>query len=308
MVEQFLSLADRKVKVAIIANGINFLSNIKDLISLNFIDNIGAFADELSFKVVNSYFKPKVGDKLELYIGFAYYGSFTVKETIRTKKDLTVKATSTNFEDKLKEKKSRAWNKINLCDLIAKIAKEHKLKHKCNIKGYIVHLAQENESDLNLLSKLAKQYHARFNIKNETLIFIEFGLDGVPEFFVIESECENYSITHTTKPAYKSAKAIWHDTKENKTKKVIVGKGDPQLVLKGSYKNEADARDKAKAALKNTTQGTIKGRLSIYGQEIRAGGVLNLVGFLEEDGKYSIDKVTHNISNRYIVNVEFSKI
>jgi phage protein D len=308
MVEQFLSLVDRKVRVVIVVNGINFLTNITDLISLNFIDNIGAFADELSFKVVNSYFRPKVGEKLELYIGFAYYGSFIVKETTRTKKELTVKATSANFGDKLKEKKSRAWDKIKLCDLIAKIAKEHKLKHKCNIKGYIVHLAQDNESDLNLLSKLAKQYHARFNIKNETLIFIEFGLDGVPEFAVIESECESYSITHTTKPAYKSAKAIWHDTKENKAKKVVVGKGEPQLILRNSYKNEAEARDAAKAALKNITQGTVKGRLSIYGQEIRSGGVLNLIGFLEEDGKYSIDKVTHSIDSRYITNVEFSKI
>jgi len=308
MVEQFLALVDRKVRVAIIANGINFLTNIKDLVSLNFTDNIGAYADELTFKVTNSYFRPKNGDKLELYIGFAYYGSFVIKESTRTKQFLTVKATSANFGDKLKEKKSRAWEKIKLCDLIAKIAKEHGLKHKCDVKGFIVHLAQENESDLNLLIKLAKQYHARFNIKNNTLIFINFSLDGVPSFLAIESECESYSITHTTKPAYKSAKAIWHSTKENKTKEVVVGKGEPQLTLKGNYKNEADAREKAKAALKNITQGTVKGNLKIYGQEFRAGAVLQLIGFLEEDGKYNIDKVTHNISSRYIVTVEFSKI
>ncbi len=308
MVGQLLPLLDRTVRVAVLANGVNFLTNIKDLVSLNFTDNIGAYADELSFKVVNNYFRPKNGDKLELYIGFAYYGSFVVKESTRSKQYLTVKATSANFGDKLKEKKSRAWDKIKLCDLIAKIAKEHGLKLKCDVKGYIVHLAQENESDLNLLVKLSKQYHVRFNIKNGTLIFLNFGTDGVPSFAAVESECESYSITHTTKPAYKSCKAIWHSTKENKSKEVVVGKGEPQLKLKGNYKNEADAREKAKAALKSVTQGTIKGRLKIYGQEFRAGAVLQLTGFMEEDGKYSIDKVTHTINNRYIVDVEFSKI
>ncbi len=307
---QLLTLFDptRKVRVAILTNGINFLTNIKDLISLNFVDNIGAYADELTFKVTNSYFRPKIGEKLELYIGFSYYGTFIVKESTKTKNDLTIKATSSNFTDKLKEKKSRAWEKIKLCDLIAKIAKEHGLKHKCDIKGYIVHLAQESESDINLLIKLSRDYHARFNIKNDTLIFIKYGIDKVPSFFALESECESYSITHTTKPAYKSAKAIWHDTKENKTKEVVVGKGEPQLKIKDTFKNTADAKTKAKAALKNITQGTVKGRLKIYGQEFRAGATLKLTGFLEEDGLYNIDKVTHNISSSYTVDVEFSKI
>lgn len=304
-----LSLANgRTVSVAILANGINFLTNIKDLISLNFVDNIGAYADELTFKVTNSYFRPKSGDKLELYIGFSYYGTFIVKESTRTKSDLTIKATSSNFSDRLKEKKSRAWDKIKICDLIAKIAKEHGLKHKCDVKGYIVHLAQENESDLNLLVKLSRDYHARFNIKNDTLIFIIFGVDKVPSFFVLENECESYSITHTTKPAYKSAKAIWHDTKENKTKEVVVGKGKPELKLKDSFKDSAEAKTKAKAMLKNITQGTVKGRFKIYGQEFRAGATIQLIGFLEEDGLYNIDKVTHTINNSYTVEVEFSKI
>ncbi len=304
----FSFLSSKTVKVTILSNGINFLTNIKDLVNLTLIDNIGAYSDELTFTVTNSYFRPKIEDKLELYINFTYYGTFIIHQTIRTKHHLTIKATSSNFSNKLKEKKSRTWEKIKLCDLIAKIAKEHGLKHKCDIKGYIVHLAQESESDLNLLIKLSKDYHAKFNIKNDTLIFINFGVDKVPSFFVLESECQNYTITHTTKPAYKSAKAIWHDTKTNKTKEVVVGKGEPQLKIKDTFKNSAEAKTKVKAMLKNITQGTIKGRLKIYGQEFRAGATLKLIGFLEEDGLYSIDKVTHNISSNYTVDVEFSKI
>ena len=55
-------------------------------------------------------------------------------------------------------------------------------------------------------------------------------------------------------------------------------------------------------------KGSITGNVAIQGKEIRAGGILVLSGFGEDDGEYSIKKVTHNLSGSgYTVRVEFEK-
>lgn len=277
--------------------------------SIELVDQVGLQADELTISIPGQYARPKGNDELLIAINDVSYGKFSVQETTVTPHKLNIKAHSANFASSLKERKSRAFDKIKFCKMVEKIAKEHRLKHKCDIDLFIDHLAQHHESDLNLLGRMAKKYNLHFNIKNDTILMLKKAESEVLPLFVVQSsEYSNYSIKHSTKPLYNSCVATWHDTKQNKTKKVRIGKGEPVLVLQEHYSSEGAAHTAAEAALNNITQGSISGTISLKGREIRAGGELQLIGFGEDDGVYSVKKVTHKIDGGgYTISVEFQK-
>ena len=54
-------------------------------------------------------------------------------------------------------------------------------------------------------------------------------------------------------------------------KSVTAGSGEPVKTLKGDFKSETEALQKATSSLALANKGLIKGRLSIYGQKIEAG-------------------------------------
>jgi len=184
------------------------------------------------------------------------------------------------------------------------------LQYKCDIDFTFKHLAQTDESDLNLLVRLAKQLNAQFNIKNNKIIFIKTKQENenLPKFTIDIKEVINYSIKHNAKTIYNSVRVTYHDTKENKQKEVIYENGEPQFIIQDSFKNEAEAYKTAKSYYEMLNKGSITGNVSIPGKEIRAGGILTLTGFGEDDGEYSIKRVTHNLSSSgYINRVEFEK-
>ncbi len=282
----------------------------KEFTSLELTDEVGLMADTLTIKVPPTYARPKGNDEIAVAIDGMDYGKFTVQETTKSDRALTIKARSANFASSLKEKKNRSWEKLKLCELVAKIAKEHKLKSKCNATLFVEHLAQHYESDIALLMRVAKKHHLHLAIKNNTILLLKQELEGgnLPLFVVEAKACISWKIKHSTRPVYGSCVAKWHDTKANQAKEVKVGKGAPVLHLEGRYKNEAEAREAAKAALANITQGSVDGSIELAGCEIRAGGKLQLVGFGEDDGIYTVKKVTHRIDRQgYRVGVEFEK-
>lgn len=282
----------------------------KELVRLELLDEIGLYTDELTLIFPNSFLRPPSGFELAVTIGFQYYGIFAIQTTNKTDSNLVVKAIATNFNNSIKEKKNRSFEKIKLCAIISKIANEHKLKSKCDFKISVKHESQTNESDLNFLHRLATKFNAQFNIKNNTIIFLKHKEENkaLPIFIISKNEVSHYSIKHKAKPHYKSAIAKWHDTKSNKEKKITVGKGKPIFYIQNRFKNEAEAHTEAKSKLKSLNRGTIEGSITLPGKEIRAGGILLLIGFFEDDGKYSIKRVTHTIDNNgYLVQVEFEK-
>jgi phage protein D len=297
------------VNFKIVANNKDITETIqKNLISLSLVDEIGVSADEVTIKVRNDFKRPKYGDELKVWIQDKYYGIYIVQTTTRTQSELTIKATATNFTNSFKKKKNRSFENIKVCELIAKIAAENGLQYKCDIDFTFKHLAQTDESDLNLLVRLAKQLNAQFNIKNNTIIFIKTKQENesLPKFYIDIKETISYSIKHNAKTVYKSVKAIWHDSKENKQKEVTYLSGEPQFILQDSFKSEAEAYRTAKSYFEMLNKGSVTGSISIPGKEVRAGGILELTGFGEDDGEYSIKRVIHSLSGSgYTVRVEF---
>ena len=303
---------DFKIEV----NGKDVTENIrKHLVNLTFKDETADESDEITLTFDNLYKRPKYDDEIKLYLGYKetglyYCGAFLVQTTEKTQNFLRVKATSANFTVNLKKKHNRSFENLTLKELVKKIAKENSLNFKCDFEDvFFKHLAQTEESDLNLLNRIAKMYNATFNVKNNTIIFLKKQKsENLPVFEIDRNNVNSYSIKYANKTLYKSVKAIYHDTKENKQKESIFGNGEPQYILQDSFKDENEALKRAEGILNLLNSGIVSGNLTINGMNIIAGAKLKITGFGEDDGEYSIKRVTHNLSGSgYTVRVEFGK-
>ena len=302
------------------ANGVDVTEQIQEnLISLSFTDEANEKADELTLRVAGKIARPQYEDVLHLYLGYddelSFVGSFSVQTTTRQNSDvLSISATGVNFSNSLKEKRDITYEKISLKNICNQIANRSKLKLKSDFdEVFIISQAQSNESDLHFLNRLAKEYNAIFNIKNDTLIFTqkikeEKKNDDLPAYVISAAECNPISIKHSNKTLYKSCKAIWHDTKENKTQEIVVQSGEPCLINKGNYKNAAEAKNKAAAKLQRANQGIVSGDLTKEGEIIFAGGKLLLTDSIEDDGEYQIKSVKHTFdSNGWMISINFER-
>jgi uncharacterized protein len=160
------------------------------------------------------------------------------------------------------------------------------------------------------MRRLAKELGATFAIKNDTILFRpKNGGDQNSELPIIEidaTQTKGLSIEILDKTSYGSAKASWHSTKDNKTKSITVGSGKPVLHVKGSFKNESDARTKAKAALEAANRGNARGSFEYEGINVIAGAKMKLSNIPPGwPSSFGIKQVRHSWSDSgYTVNVE----
>lgn len=298
----------------IVVNGNDVTETLKKhQARITFKDEAGDVADELNLEFDALFKRPSYKDEIKLYLGYKesglyYCGVFLVQTTQKTQNALTVRATSTDFSMTLKKKHTRSFENVSLVELVNKIAGENGLKSRCDYDDVsFKHLAQTNESDLHLLQRVATMYHATFNIKNDTLLFLtKRTKEKLPTFTITQKDAKSHSIKHANKTLYKSVKSIWHDTKTNSKKEIVYKNGEPQYILQASFKDENEARQRAKGMYEMLNAATISGSVSVTGRNIIAGGILNLTGFGEDDGKYNIKRVTHTLgTGGYTVRVEF---
>jgi len=297
------------VKIKIEVNNKDISKNFKEnFISLEIIDRDGNATDELNLEIANKIKRPSYDDVIKIWIDSVFYGSFSVQESKTNHENtIEIRATGTNFQKELKVKRNKSWKKTTL----NKILKEKSLSHSLNFKGLkediaITSIIQSNESDLHFLNRLAKEFDTIFSVKNNTLLFIN-RTEKLPFFTVNVTQCSAYSIGDVAKKRYDSCKAIWRDTKENKTLSITVGDNAPTITINGSFKSKEEAKKKAVAKLARTNRGTKRGTLSKRGEYFSAGGLLNITNSKQDDGLYSIETVYTRIdpSDGHRVVLEF---
>ena len=306
----------------LIANGQDKSVQIaKNLVSISFKDEANSKSDEITIKVAGEFKRPSYEDEIKLSFGYLddneifNCGLFVVQTTTKDNDNvLSITATGADFSSTLKEKQNKTFEGVSVGQIVADIASKNGLKSNTDFDDiYVLSLAQSDESDLHFLNKLAKQQNAIFNIKNQTLVFKKKikeakKNDTLPIYTINKKDTLSLSIKHSSKTYYNSCKAIWQDTKLNEIRELLCGSGDPCLNYRGTFKDDADAKLKADAKLQQANQGIICGSLSVEGGAYYAGGILNLVGTLEDDGEYQITSINHTYNNNgWSCKIEFEK-
>ena len=161
------------------------------LVNLSLTDNRGLEADTLDLELSDHDGKlalPPRNATISLALGWKGKplidkGQYSVDEVQfsgggSSADKLTIRARAADLKGSFSEQKERSFDKKTLGEIIDTIAKENQLKSQCEKKlanTFIAHIDQTNESDINLLSRLAEEHGAMCTVKNGTLLFMPLG-------------------------------------------------------------------------------------------------------------------------------------
>lgn len=221
----------------------------------------------------------------------------------------------------LQSQKTRSWPKdTKLGDMVAKIAKEHGMEPavSASLKSIpLPHTDQADESDINLLVRLAKKYDAVVKPSGGKLVMAKRGEsksisgEALAPVLLGPTDCTAFRMVMAKRETAGMVVAYWHAVKQAKREEVKVGKGEPVRRLKQYYPTQDMALAAARAELSRRERGEQTVALTVTGSPLIAAECpLTLAGFRPGvDGEWLISRVTHRLdaSGGYVCDLEGEK-
>jgi hypothetical protein len=211
------------------------------LMSLTLTDNRGFESDELEIVLDDADGKldlPPRGVTLTAALGWkgkalVEKGTFMVDEVEHAgaPDTLTIRARATDLRAGIATKRERSWHKTTVGKMVEAIAKSNGLTPCVSdwlAKRPVEHIDQTNESDANLLTRLAHHHDAFATVKNGRLLFIKAGdaesATGKPFPLVkiTRASGDRHRFAVADRNAYTAVKAYWHDLDKATKGEVIV--------------------------------------------------------------------------------------
>ena len=288
------------------------------IISVTVTDNRANEADELSIVLDDSdgaLELPKRGVKLNCKMGYLGEnihdkGDFVVDETewSGTPDLITVKASSANFKSKIKEAKSKSYHRKKFGEIASEVAKNHELTLVMtnDLKAInLAHVDQTNESDLNLLQRLAKQNGAEMAVKKNRLLIFKAGSaktasgKNLPAITLTRNDGDQFRYSEQDRESdHTGVSASYQDTGKAKREKAVSGEKGKVKHLKGTFANKEEAERASKAKMAEIKRQMAKFSITTaYGiPEISTESPVKLNGFKAEVDKlkWIVEKATHS--------------
>ncbi|SHI81867.1 contractile injection system protein, VgrG/Pvc8 family [Halodesulfovibrio aestuarii] len=283
-------------------------------------DEAGYKSDKLSITLSDAGFTlPDAGAELAVYMGYKdnlrLMGKYVVDEVaINFPPDsLTISANAAPFDESkfgltpLQSQKSRSFPAGTISDLVATIANDHGLVAAVApslVQVALPHIDQLDESDMNVLTRIAKDHDAIAKANGGKLLFVERGegknIRGqqMPTITLTKNQVTSGSVKLSQREAYKSVTAIFRDTAASADIEVTAGTGDPVYRLKCMYNDMAAATTAVQKQLKAFARGKATLSLSLpFTPDLVAESRLILKQFRTGiDGEWSVTKATHTMT------------
>lgn len=301
----------------IIAAGINITPQIRDrLLSLEVTDEAGGKADEVTITLDdrnNELELPLPGAPLIVAMGYEEtvlvpMGIYTADEVVAKgpPDTIIIRGKAANLGGSVKEQKTRAWEDQTLEQIVAAIAGEHKLQHQVaeGLRDFhYEHLDQTDESDVNFLTRIAKEHDAISTVKGDTVLFMGKG-EGktaagltMPPVPIQKSGKLSWAMSLATLGDFKSIEANWHNQDAGTRDKVTAGEGSPVKRLRHTFPNKKEAERAAKSKLEEIKRGNNTLSITMPGEPLLAAEMQILaIGFrIGVSGTWSIKSARHTI-------------
>lgn len=270
---------------------------------------------------------PRKGALIKVWMGYAvsgmaYMGAFTAEEIEAEilPYSLNITGKSANLRNGKKQNRERHWDNKTLGDIVSQVARENGLTAKVDA-GLGAHRydwqAQQNESDIHFLERLAQVHDAIFAIKDGKLIFAARGAGqstsgaNLTPILITPKNLKPGSarVRFTDRTQYKKVKASYTD--RAKGKKVDVtepgdGEGEAVYRIGEQFADEAEAKKAAKAKAKALQRRQATFTAEIVGDPAaRAGAPTFFVGcrpgvdglpFIAETAKHRYSKSGYDIA------------
>lgn len=289
------------------------------LISLSITDNSGYIADTFSLTISDHDGQiaiPPLGKEAQIFLGWQEgnlieKGTYSIEEAEHSgaPDTVTLNGKSANLSGTLAGQKTRAFKRTTLDAMIEKIANEHGLKPAISeqYKGIRKqHINQTAESDLSLLTRLARQHGAIVTVKSGRLVFISEGEANtssgkpLPEITLERIDIANHRYLSTASTYY-GVKAKWNKRATSRMQVVVVGDGEQAKELKPTYASEEAALAAATAELKRLDRGqaTLELELAIAQPELMPETFIKIKGIKTDidNSEWVAETVTHTLDS-----------
>lgn len=218
------------------------------LISLSIKDNRGLVVDSVDIDLDDSDGQleiPPEGAIIQVWIGWSNTGlvdkgKYKVESvTHRGAPDvLSISAFSNDVSEGLKQKRERSFSNKTIQVIFETVGTEYALKtivHDTLANRVISYIAQ-NESDANLITRIADEHDAIATVKNGHLILLPRGASqtasGLPlptaQIFRSDGDGHNYT-TGTGTDRITGVKAYYYDSSKSKKLYVVIGDNEDNL-------------------------------------------------------------------------------
>ncbi|EEE38276.1 phage tail protein D [Rhodobacteraceae bacterium KLH11] len=307
------------VAYQIIADGTDVTGKFQDrLTSLTIIDEAGLKSDTVEIMIDdrdNLVALPEIGAKLKIALGFVgdlvEIGTYIVDETSGeiAPDTMTISAKAADMLGGIRARKTRSWRDVTIEDIVGKIAGEHGLKSLVSdsLKAHFyAYQAQTSESDLNFLTRLAKDLDAVSKPAGGYLVFTKrgeskaVGGSELPVFVVHRTQMKGGSWKIAGRGRYGRVTAEWGERGTATTHKATAGDKEPVLALRHHYPTEAEAQSAADAALARSrrSSGKISIQLGGFWGDLLAEARVDLQGIKPElTGEWLITRVQHRLTD-----------
>ncbi|TCN02952.1 contractile injection system protein, VgrG/Pvc8 family [Vibrio crassostreae] len=295
----------------------------RNLLSLTLTDNAGSESDRLDVTVAlpDSIPTPKKGAVLRLGLGFngdlVDKGQFVVDEVTSSgpPRRVQIVANAAPMDNRkqsgsLQTQKTRSWDEVTLGDVVKTVAADHGLVPKVSSdldSINISHVDQVGESDMNLLTRLAKRYGAISKPANGYWLFLKEGEGksasgkALTNITVQPHQITTWTARFSSRNDARRVVATYQDLESGDVKEVSTGMGEPEFRIVFKYPNYEEAKAAVLARAKSVKAGSdtldisMPARSDLMG--LVAEGHIILDGFGDvEDGKWRTKTVKWSLS------------
>lgn len=266
---------------------------------------------------------PRTGAALTVGIGYKETGVLTLGRYVVDElslsgpvQSLTIRARAADLRQGLKKPRTRPWENLSIGEIVVSIADEHGYKAKVAealASEVIAHIDQVDESDLNFLTRLARDRGAIAKPSGGLLLFVPPGeaksASGkeLPAIALAATQLSRWDVTLAERGKYPTVTAKWFDPITAAEQTVTAGEGEPVFTIGRRYPDQAAAESAAKARLESFTRGLATLRLTCPGDPlIVAESRLTLSGLRSGvDGPWSVTRVVHRLDGGgYVCDIE----
>jgi uncharacterized protein len=299
------------------APGTNISALIRDrLVSLTVTDEAGVSADRLELELDDRDGRlemPARGLVLTVQLGMSTeslmpVGRFAV-DHVRLSgpvRRMIVEAHAADLGASIRAPRTRALQGVTLGALVATIAGEHGLTPACSpdLAGHSwPQVVQNGESDINLLTRLARGLDATAKATDGVLVVAKRGAgtnaagQALPVTALAAQDLTEWEWRRTERDSYGAVTARWRDVRGGRTESLTLGSGKPERTLRRIHGTEAEARRAAQAALDEARRGeSLELTLAGFGAGCFAGARIRVTGLRgEADGTWHLKRVEHRL-------------
>lgn len=307
----------------VVANNQDITAKIADrLKSIRITDETGDASDTLEIDLADHLSEdpiplPSVGAELEAFMGYdgevTRMGAYVADEIELSgwPCSMVIRARSAPFEaskagkSDLQTQKTRTWKRgTTLGEMVKRIAGEHGLAPAitAELSGVALPVTQQSqESDINLLLRIARRYDAIAKPAGGKMLFIKRGDSKTVSGTSMEpvtltpSEGSDYRVTIAAREDAGTTVAYYRDKAAARRMEVAVGSGDPVVRVRTAYADRVSAEAAAKARHRERARSTRQLSYTVPGNPaLRAEATVTMQGFREGvDGDWLVKRAEH---------------